>query len=279
MEPTLDTGAASAKPAIPFLKWAGGKRWITPHIKIPTFAGRYFEPFVGSAAVYFQLKPPRAVLADLNAELIETYRTVRDRPDEVASALAEHQARHSREHYYSIRSQTTENALDAAVRFIYLNRTCWNGLYRVNQKGVFNVPIGTKQIVSMESDDWCAVSQLLNGAQILTSDFEKTIDLAQAGDFIFADPPYTVKHNLNGFIKYNEKIFSWEDQLRLKDALLRAASRGALVMATNADHQSIRDLYARDFEVRPLERASVLSGKAEFRGRYTELLIQLKNDE
>jgi DNA adenine methylase len=279
MVSTLDIGTASTKPAIPFLKWAGGKRWITPHLQIPKFSGRYFEPFVGSAAVYFQLQPARAVLADLNNELVETYRVVRDRPTEVAAALKELQLLHSRDYYYATRSQVPNNSLDAAVRFIYLNRTCWNGLYRVNQQGMFNVPIGTKQIVAMESDDWQAVSQLLAGAQLLTWDFEKTIDLAQAGDFIFADPPYTVKHNLNGFIKYNEKIFSWDDQVRLKNSLLRATSRGVQVLATNADHQSVRELYADDFEMRAIERASILSGKAEFRGRYTELLIQAKNDE
>jgi DNA adenine methylase len=135
------------------------------------------------------------------------------------------------------------------------------------------VPIGTKSAVIMATDDWDAMSHLLKSAQLICGDFENSIDAAMEGDFVFADPPYTVKHNLNGFIKYNDALFSWGDQIRLKDALLRARQRGARVVVTNAHHASIRDLYSEHFLLEPVTRASVLAGSPVHRGRYEELLI------
>jgi DNA adenine methylase len=161
-----------------------------------------------------------------------------------------------------------------AARFIYLNRTCWNGLYRVNKKGEFNVPIGTKSSVILEGDDFELVSKALKSATITTCDFETTIDKAGRGDFIFIDPPYTVKHNLNGFIKYNENIFSWQDQVRLKKSISDAVEKGAFVLVTNANHKSIKELYKGSGEMIALNRASVIAGKSEARGTYSELAIK-----
>ena len=160
-----------------------------------------------------------------------------------------------------------------AARLIYLNRTCWNGLYRVNRQGEFNVPIGTKTQVLLESDCFSAISDQLRMTEIRHSDFEATIDEASVGDLVFVDPPYTVKHNLNGFLKYNDKIFSWQDQVRLRDAVDRASGRGAYIVVTNANHKSLRDLYA-GFSQAPLARQSVLSGLAKSRGLTEELLIR-----
>jgi DNA adenine methylase len=121
-----------------------------------------------------------------------------------------------------------------------LNRTCFNGIYRVNLRGAFNVPKGTKSAVVLPTDDFSEAQRLLRRAKLLDGDFEEVIDQAQSGDLVFADPPYTVRHNNNGFIKYNEKLFSWDDQERLARVLTRAAKRGVKVVATNADHREIR---------------------------------------
>lgn len=157
---------------------------------------------------------------------------------------------------------------------VYLNRTCWNGLYRVNKKGEFNVPIGTKTNVLLEEDNFELLSNILQFVNLDSCDFEITIDKAKKNDFIFVDPPYTVKHNLNGFVKYNENIFSWQDQIRLKNSISRAIDRGAHVLVTNANHKSIEELYKGCGKMILLNRASVIAGKAEARGIYSELAIK-----
>ena len=230
----------------PFLKWAGGKRWLMPLArqlaaeKIET----YYEPFVGSGAMFFALRPVRAVLSDSNEELIQTYKAIRTDWQAVVSELKRHHRNHCADYYYKIRSSIPRVPHTQAARFIYLNRTCWNGLYRVNRRGVFNTPIGTKTSVVLQNDDFGAVASLLKGVSLHAGDFERVIDKAGKGDFVFSDPPYTVRHQFNGFVKYNEKLFSWADQERLMAALQRAKSRGAKILCTNADHQSVRELYA-----------------------------------
>jgi len=144
----------------------------------------------------------------------------------------------------------------------------------VNRKGEFNVPIGTKTNILLPNDDFERIARLLDSADLHHRDFEVAIDDAMEDDFLFVDPPYTVKHNLNGFLKYNENIFSWDDQVRLRDALIRADARGARVLMTNADHESIRELYDGIFWLEPIARNSVLAGTGGTRGRVTELLIR-----
>jgi DNA adenine methylase len=261
----------------PFLKWPGGKRWLVagrPEL-FNIREERYIEPFLGSGAVYFHVRPARAILSDLNADLVNVYAAVREDWASVSEALSAHAKKHSTAHYYEVRGGRTKLAMaDEAARLIYLNRTCWNGLYRVNRQGFFNVPIGTKDSVILENDNFSAISNLLKQAEICQCDFEESIDQALEGDFIFADPPYTVRHNFNGFIKYNEKLFSWDDQVRLRDALVRADLRGARILMTNADHESIRSLYDGIFRQESISRNSVLAGKGGNRGVVTELLIR-----
>lgn len=260
---------------VPFLKWAGGKRWLVPHADnlFPSTFNRYIEPFLGGGAVFFHLRPQTAVLSDINQELIDTYKAIRDDWRLVYSHLKRHQENHDSEHYYEVRASKPRTPATKAARMLYLNRTCWNGLYRVNLRGEFNVPIGTKDTVLLDSDDFPALAELLAGAQLECRDFEWSIDQAEEGDFVFVDPPYTVKHNLNGFIKYNETLFAWKDQIRLKHAIDRAVDRGAKALVSNADHTSLRDLYSQ-YDQRPINRGSVLSGKAEFRGKFSELFIR-----
>ncbi|MGO7970897.1 DNA adenine methylase [Rhizobium ruizarguesonis] len=260
----------------PFLKWAGGKRWFAERCleMVPEEFDRYIEPFLGSAAMFFALRPAKAVLSDLNFELISCYNSVRSSPAELTELLASHHSRHSEEYYYEMRSAKPNTEVEQAARFIYLNRTCWNGLYRVNRKNEFNVPIGTKTNVLLPTDDFQATSELLNNVRILHQDFESTLDAASNGDFVFVDPPYTVKHNFNGFVKYNDKIFSWSDQVRLRDAVKRALSRGAQVLVTNANHESIREIYHGIGRHQVVSRASVLSGNPAHRARTEELVIR-----
>lgn len=261
---------------LPFLKWAGGKRWLVPHlekiIEKKKFS-RYFEPFLGGGAVFFSISPDSAILSDVNEDLINCYVAIKSDWREVRDRLREHHDMHSKDYYYYIRDlNSSDDCFDNAARFIYLNRTCWNGLYRVNMSGKFNVPIGTKSNVIMETDNFDLIAEKLKNAQLISIDFERVVDMAGDGDLLFADPPYTVKHNNNGFVKYNEKIFSWSDQVRLSAALNRAKNRGAIVVATNAAHNCIEDIY-KDFTLIPVLRKSVISGKSNARGAFEELLI------
>lgn len=267
--------ANSQQIILPFLKWAGGKRWLASHMRelIGDVDGRYIEPFLGSAAVFFALQPRKAILSDRNRELVGTYRALQTQSAAVERHLATHQQLHSKSHYYSVRDAIPQTFARKAARFIYLNRTCWNGLYRVNLDGRFNVPIGTKTTVLMESDDFGRVSDILRCAEINHADFEQSVSQAKRGDVVFCDPPYTVRHNHNGFVKYNEELFSWTDQIRLRDSLRIARDRGARVFITNADHESIRELYGQDFDIKEFERYSSIGGAKAKRGNYSELLI------
>lgn len=267
--------AKSERGIQPFLKWAGGKRWLAERLErqFAALEGRYFEPFLGSGAVFLRYQPSSAVLSDTNAELIECYRALRDAPADVAKCLRRLAKLDPNESYYQVRSSTPKSAPAKAARFLYLNRTCWNGLYRVNLKGQFNVPRGTKTQIILPDEDFEIVSAALRFADIRHSDFEAVVDEAAAGDLVFADPPYTVAHNMNGFVKYNQRIFSWDDQVRLRDALLRAAKRGCSIVLSNADHESVRTLYEGFGSVEAVTRASVIAGNSSARKPTTELLV------
>ncbi|NOX26728.1 MAG: Dam family site-specific DNA-(adenine-N6)-methyltransferase [Gammaproteobacteria bacterium] len=259
----------------PFLKWAGGKRWLTrgyPEL-FPEKCNRYIEPFLGSGAVFFQLLPKNSILADKNKELIDTYKAIKDNQKLVQRYLAKHHKNHSKDYYYKIRSSATRSIYSRAARFIYLNRTCWNALYRVNLNGQFNVPIGSKTSVLLSSDNFESTAGALKRAKLMHSDFESIINKSREGDFLFVDPPYTVKHNLNGFVKYNEKIFSWDDQIRLRDSLVSASNRGAQILLTNADHESIREIYKNVFNLERLERKSVIAASSIHRIKTSELIF------
>lgn len=260
---------------VPPLKWAGGKRWLVGQYP-DFFRGSYrtyIEPFLGSGAVFFHLSPRHALLSDSNQELMDFYAALRDSPKEVAVKLAYHASRHNSDYYYEVRTSKPRSISGKAARFLYLNRACWNGLYRVNKSGEFNVPIGTKTKVVLNTDNFEQLGAQLKLANLLCGDFEETIEKSVRGDFMFVDPPYTVAHNANGFLKYNEKIFSWDDQVRLSLAVRRAVSRGVRILLTNAAHPSLFDLY-EGLSQQVLTRSSVIAGKSHFRGRYSELIVR-----
>jgi DNA adenine methylase len=259
----------------PFLKWAGGKRWLAQRYGryFPVRYRRYIEPFLGSGAIYFYLLPTRAVLADSNEDIIRAYRAVRKYPRKIDKILKEYQELHSTEFYYKMRETIPDDWVERAARFIYLNRTCFNGIYRVNKKGHFNVPIGSKEQIEYAEGYLANISQALCKADLIVSDFERIIEIAKQGDFVYIDPPYTVMHNNNNFIKYNSKLFSWEDQVRLAGSIKRAANKGALIMLSNANNESIRELYSGFGDHIVADRTSVLASDRQHRGKTTELII------
>jgi DNA adenine methylase len=197
---------------------------------------------------------------------------MRDDHSRLFEMVGQHFRQHSKEYYYAVRSRLGNSTLQDAADFLYLNRACFNGLFRVNLSGRFNVPIGTKVYELTDRDEFECWSNKLSEADIRVADFEDTIDRCSEGDFIFADPPYTVNHNSNGFIEYNEKIFRWEDQVRLHDALLRAARKGAHFVMTNADHLTIRELYEGCI-LHTVERGSEMAGRTNARGKTTEVVV------
>ena len=259
----------------PFLKWAGGKSWLfrDGRFKMPSFSGTYREPFLGGGAAFFAQQPPVSLLSDSNSSLIELYQAVQNTPKELEEALVLHSNNHSNEYYYETRAKEFTTSIERSAQFLYLNRMCFNGLYRVNNSGKFNVPIGSKNKVILDNDNFVGWSARLKNVVLEVMDFETAIQKAAKNDLIFADPPYTVRHNLNGFIKYNQKIFLWEDQIRLRDCLKEAVNRGADFVLTNANHESIRDLYSEFSNIIEIERRSSIASDNKFRGNYSELII------
>lgn len=260
---------------LPFLTWAGGKRWLTRQYSslFPQQFKTYYEPFLGSGAVFFHLSPEKSVLSDLNCDLINTYIQIKERPDIVLNRLTEHHNQHSTEYYYHIRKQIYPDAVDRAAQFIYLNRTCWNGLYRVNRSGQFNVPIGTKTNIVLASDNFYNTALALEKSILKCEDFSHIDTVISPGDFIYYDPPYTVQHNNNGFIEYNKKLFSWSDQERLHSSAIKAKNSGAFVAISNAYHPSIVCLYSKEFNIHILHKYASISGRKNGRKKTEEILI------
>jgi DNA adenine methylase len=257
----------------PLIKWAGGKRRLLTEIRqiAPSNFSRYYEPFLGSGALFFSLLPKKAVLSDANSELIQMYLEVRDNVEGVIDALGS--LHNSQEDYYRIRSSSPKTPSACAARLIYLCTLSFNGIYRQNLKGEFNVPYGYKSHVKpYDVDRLLKISAALCGAKLLHGDFETAVKRAKAGDFIYFDPPYTVAHGNNGFVKYNAKIFSWDDQKRLAALALQLKQGGCHVMVSNADHESIRRLYS-DFDVHVIERFSIMAASKEFRRPVRECLF------
>jgi DNA adenine methylase len=265
-------------PQTPFLKWAGGKRWLVQgHPTIfPTTYNRYFEPFLGGGSVFFHLRPRRATLGDINPELIATYECIRKDWRGIHASLTYRQRVHTSDdsYYYRVRARNPSDPTERASRFIYLNRTCFNGIYRVNRNGDFNVPRGNRDSVRLETDDFHGLAESLKDAELRVSDFESLINESTVGDLVFADPPYTILHNYNGFMRYNEVLFSWEDQQRLAMCLSFAKDRGVKIIATNANHKSVRALYAEQgFSTCVLSRTSRISADIKKRREFEELII------
>jgi len=269
----------------PFVKWAGGKGSLLSEItaRIPrgrTFH-RYVEPFVGAGALLFWIRRSfpglECLIADSNEELINAYRAIRGDADRVLTKLETHQALHSEEHYYNVRRAAPRELAERAARFIYLNRTCYNGLYRVNRRGAFNVPIGRydrPRIVDREN--LLAVATALRGVAIEAADFEAVTEDAGPGDLLYFDPPYHPLSETSSFTSYTAGGFGIDEQRRLARVFEKLSRRGAFVILSNSSSDLVRDLY-ESLDPRPrideVEVVRSINSKAKARGPVAELLI------
>lgn len=260
----------------PFLKWAGGKRALAPELLkfVPVQFGTYHEPFVGSGALFFTLKPHGAVLYDTNLRLIRTWRAIRDDVEAVITRLGSYS--YDKEFFLEMRKRDIDRESDAEVAawFIYLNRTAYNGLYRVNRRNVFNVPFGRySNPMICDADNLRACSKMLQGVKLLNADFADVLELAEYGDFVYFDPPYVPLSPTSSFTSYTTNGFGLEDHVRLRDVALALKRRGVSVMVSNSSTSFVRDLYANGFEIIEVLAPRSIGCKASSRGAATEVII------
>lgn len=262
--------------AKPFLRWAGGKRWLLKYlsainnIEIRT----YYEPFLGGGSVFFSLQNVKhSVLSDLNPDLVNAYQALKNDAALVIKRLKTFE--NNENFYYKLREMSYKNIYDEAARFIFLNKTCFNGIYRVNRSGKFNVPYGfrRKDMDLIDESNLFAVGKRLQHASIKCQDFEKTLNRIKPGDFVFLDPPYTVAHENNGFVQYNQKIFSLDDQFRLAEYIKQIKKVGAYYVLTNAKHKAILDIYKAIEKPTVFTRCSRVGGAGARREGFNEYIF------
>lgn len=267
----------------PFTKWTGGKRQLLPVIRelMPKTYNRYFEPFVGGGALFFDLAPKDAVINDFNAELINCYQQIKDNPQELIEILKVHQEYNSKEYYLDLRSADRDERIDMmsevqrAARILYMLRVNFNGLYRVNSKNQFNVPYGRyKNPKIVDEELISAISVYLNNNQleIKVGDFEKAIVDVRTGDFVYFDPPYIPLSETSAFTSYTHDGFSFADQVRLRDAFKRLSDTGAYVMLSNSSSALVEELY-KDFNIHYVEATRTNGAKSSSRGKISEIIV------
>lgn len=272
----------------PYLKWAGGKRQLLPEIlkHIPTRIGEYtyYEPFIGAGAVLFELQPRKAVINDFNSQLILTYKVVKDYIEELIVALQQHQANNSEEYYYEVRAQDRQpecfqklSDIEKAARLIFLNKTCYNGLYRVNSQGLFNVPYGRyKNPAICEEPVLRAVHYYLQSDEIkiLSGDFTQAIQDANERSLIYFDPPYHSPDNTN-FTGYQANGFGEDEQTRLRNAYSDLTEKGIKCLLSNSDTKFIRDLYSDNrFKIITVQAKRAINSNSAGRGEVNEVLVK-----
>lgn len=260
----------------PFLKWAGGKgQLIQQYLPyFPKTFSTYYEPFLGGGAIFFHLRPAQATLTDINPELVNVYCCVRDRAEAVIALLREYQQQHGHDFYYQMRSNPGKTAIEKAARFIYLNKTCFNGLYRENSKGQFNVPMGSYKAPRVCHPELLhAVSQTLKHTTIAVQPFDAVLDQARSDrDFVYFDPPYHPISSTSQFTAYSRYSFHPADQIRLRDTFAQLAQRGVNVMLSNSDCPFVRELY-QGFKIHPIVAARSINSNPQRRGKITEVLV------
>ncbi|MFB8790025.1 MAG: DNA adenine methylase [Potamolinea sp.] len=272
------------KSVLPFLKWVGGKSRLLQQYQnyLPKISDikTYYEPFLGGGSVFFHLQPNLAVLSDINQDLIETYCSVRDNLEELMNLLQIHQNNHNNdysknhEYYYQVRSRIYNTPIERAARLIYLNRTCFNGLYRVNSKGEFNVPVGKYKNPKICNPDLLySASAALKSAKIEVRNFEEILDHAKTSDdFVYFDPPYHPLNNTSYFTAYSADSFNKDNQIRLRNIFAELANRGVKVMLSNSDCKFIRELYS-EFNIHEILASRVINSNAQKRGKISEVLV------
>jgi DNA adenine methylase len=273
-------GGAAEAAAAPVVKWAGGKTRLLDQLvaRAPERYRRYFEPFVGGGALYFRLQPGRAVLSDSNPDLIGMYRRVAGHVEAVIRRLEAHRAAHGVDHYYRVREEWNRGGLadpdDRAAAFIYLNKTCYNGLWRVNSRGHFNVPVGRYDDPSIfDGAQLRAASRALRRAELATAGFAEAVAGARDGDFVYFDPPYHPLSDTAHFTSYTSASFGRDDQRRLAELARELVRRGCAVLVSNSDTEFVRELY-RGFRIDVVDCARAINSKASARGPQRELIIR-----
>lgn len=282
-----DSARIIAEKPKPFVKWVGGKRQLLkqfrlmnlyPPEKFDPKTGRYFEPFVGGGAVFFDLLPEKGFLSDLNKELVITYNVIKNNVDELIKSLKSHKT--DKEYFLNIRAQDPEtlSELDIASRFIFLNRTCFNGLYRVNSKGDFNVPYGKyNNPLICDEDNLKKVSKSLQGIEVKHQDYKEVLKEVRKGDFVYFDPPYYPINKTSSFTSYTKESFLDKEQIELRDTVLELNKRGCFVMLSNSDTQFINKIYSEiekyGIRITKVDAGRMINSKASGRGKITEVLI------
>ncbi len=263
------------------MKWAGGKSQLLAQYDrwFPRRYGAYFEPFVGGAAVFFHLLPDparhRVRLSDLNQDLIEVYRTLQTDLEGLIRRLAEHAGQHSEEHFYRVRSWIPEDleSVDRAARTIYLNKTCYNGLYRVNSSGQFNVPFGRyKNPPILAEPRLRAAACALEGVELAVEGFESVLETAQKGDLVYFDPPYQPLSVTSSFTAYTRWSFGEAEQARLAEVFRELASRRVKVLLSNSDSPLVHELY-QGFPIHLVRANRFINSKADSRQAIREVLV------
>ncbi len=278
----LPSSASAAEKAAPFIKWVGGKGRLVSQLMSLLPAGiehrRYFEPFAGGAALFFALRPQQAWLSDNNPALIHTYKAVRDRVDDVASYLELHAQHHCAEYYYAKRDdynhRSKAGTTEHAALFIYLNKTCFNGLHRVNARGHFNVPMGRyvrPRIINFEA--LRSTSMALKKVNLRCAQFDELVDIARPGDFVYFDPPYHPLSATANFTSYTQDKFTTDDQRHLRDVFFALDRRGCKVMLSNSDSPLIRELYA-PWHLTAVNASRAVNCNARKRGKVSELVVR-----
>lgn len=269
----------------PFVKWVGGKRQLLeqfkkqklyPPIGFNSEKNTYFEPFVGGGAVFFDLLPKNAVLSDMNSELVATYNIIKNNVEDLIKSLKKH--KHDKNYFLKIRAKKIENLsdLEIASRFIFLNRTCFNGMYRVNSKGEFNVPFGkyTNPLICDETN-LRRVSRVLKNVEIKNQDYKEVLKKARKGDFVYFDPPYYPISKTASFTSYTKDSFLEKEQIELRDTFLELHKRGCFVMLSNSDTPFINKIYKgfKGVKINKVSAGRSINSKASGRGKITEVLI------
>lgn len=245
----------------PFLRWAGGKTRSIPFLEkhLPPNVSsmhRYYEPFIGAGSLFFHIKPSKAILSDNNKDLIECYETVQKRPDAIITYLEQYLSNTCEEYYYQMREKynTSKHSIARAALFIYLNKTCFNGIWRVNKKGEFNVPYGFKEPPALPSkEELRNVSISLSNVELIHSDYKEAVKNAKRDDFIYFDPPYLPLNGTSCFTRYTRDRFTKDDHDELALLAKKLTSKGCYVLISNADGPYIRSLYEDDFNIFELE--------------------------
>ena len=264
----------------PIVKWVGGKRQLMYELEInmPKTYNRYFEPFIGGGALFFYLQPDNAYISDMNEELINLYQVVRDNVDELITDLQKHDI--SKEYFMEIRNidRTEEyqnwSNIQKASRFIYLNRTCFNGMYRVNSKGEFNVPFGHyKNPRILDENNLINCSNLLQRTEIKHADFSEILKKVKKGDFVYFDPPYVPLSETSSFTSYTKDGFDMDMQLSLRDVCDELDSMGVKFLLSNSDTQFVNELY-ENYNIKKVFASRQINAKADGRGKITEVLVR-----